>query len=206
MAVFMLAYFGEKGGAMNYLNDNVNLALLNYEERLGKCVEFVRSEFIMVRAGRVNPGIVERVFVDYFGTPTPLKQLANISCADSRTVVINLWDTAILREACKALTNASLGATPIDDGRVIRLIFPQLTEERRKELVKQVKKISEDGKVTMRNERRDVLDKIKKVCKEDKVSEDEQKAIEADVQKVLDSYISSLDKLLDKKEAEIMEI
>lgn len=191
---------------MNYLNDNINFALMNFEERLEKCVEYVRGEFLMVRAGRVNPSIVERVAVEYFGTPTPLKQLANISCADSRTVVINLWDTAVLREACKALTAASLGATPIDDGRVIRLIFPQLTEERRKELAKQVKKICEDGKVTMRNERRDVLDKIKKICKEDKLGEDEQKTIEADVQKVLDSYISSLDKLHEKKEAEIMEI
>lgn len=191
---------------MEYLNDNINFAMLSFDERLGKAVEHVRNEFLMVRAGRVNPGIVERVSVEYFGTPTPLKQLANISCADSRTVVINLWDTAILRDACKALTAASLGATPIDDGRVIRLIFPQLTEERRKELVKQVKTISEEGKVAMRNERRDVLDKIKKICKEDKVSEDEQRAVEADVQKVLDTYIGSLEKLLEKKETEIMEI
>ena len=191
---------------MDYLNENITEQMLLFEERLEKSVNFVRNEFTMVRAGRVNPAIVERITVDYFDTPTPLKQLANISCSDSRTIVINLWDTAIIREACKAIGNANVGANPIDDGRVIRLIFPQLTEERRKELVKQVKKICEEGKIAMRNDRRDVLDKVKKICKENKISEDEQKSIEVDVQKMLDSYISSLEKLLEKKEAEIMEI
>ena len=191
---------------MDYLNENITEQMFNFEERLEKSVTYVKNEFGLVRAGRVNPGIVERVTVDYFGTPTPLKQLANISCADSRTIVINLWDTAIIREVCKAIGNANVGASPIDDGRIIRLIFPQLTEERRKELVKQVKKICEEGKIAMRNDRRDALDKIKKICKEQKISEDEQKSVEVDVQKMLDSYVSSLDKLLEKKESEIMEI
>ena len=191
---------------MDYLNDNINLAVLGYEEGLEKAVTFVKNEFALVRAGRVSTQIVERVSVDYFGVATPLKNLANISCADARTLVINLWDTAILREVCKALGNAQLGANPIDDGRVIRMIFPQLTEDRRKELVKQVKKTCEDGKVTMRNERRDALDKIKKICKEEKLSEDEQAGIEKDIQKLLDTYVQSLDKLLEKKEAEILEI
>jgi len=188
------------------MNDNITEQMMLFEEKLEKAVGFVRNEFTMVRAGRVNTAIVERITIDYFDQPTPLKQLANISCSDARTIVISLWDTAIIREACKAIGNANLGANPIDDGRVIRLIFPQLTEERRKELVKQVKKICEDGKITMRNDRRDTLDKVKKICKEQKVSEDEQKSVEVDVQKMLDSYISSLDKLLEKKEAEIMEI
>ena len=191
---------------MDYLNENITEQMLLFEERLEKAVTFIKNEFSMVRAGRVNPAIVERINVEYFGTPTPLKQLANISCSDNRTIVINLWDTAIIREACKAIGSANVGANPIDDGRVIRLIFPQLTEERRKELVKQVKKICEDGKVTMRNDRRDALDKVKKISKDEKVSEDEQKSIETDIQKMLDSYVSSLEKLLSKKESEIMEI
>ena len=191
---------------MDYFNDKITEQMLLFEEKLEKAVSFIKNEFSMVRAGRVNPAIAERVMVEYFGTPTPLKQLANISCADSRTIVINLWDTAIIRDACKAIGASNLGASPIDDGRVIRLIFPQLTEERRKELVKQVKKICEDGKITMRNDRRETMDKVKKICKEDKVSEDEQKSIETDIQKMLDSYVSSLEKLLEKKESEIMEI
>ena len=189
-----------------YLNENIGEQMLLFEERLEKSILYVKNEFSMVRAGRVNPAIVERVSVEYFGTPTPLRQLANISCSDSRTIVINLWDTAIIRDVCKALGAANLGPSPIDDGRVIRLIFPQLTEERRKELVKQVKKICEEGKVAMRNDRRDAMEKVKKICKEEKVGEDEQKNAESDIQKMLDSYVSSLDKLLEKKESEIMEI
>jgi len=191
---------------MDYLNEQINEMLLNFEERLDKVATFVKGEFQLVRAGRVSPAIVERVTVDYFGTSTPLKQLANISCSDSRTVVINLWDIAILRETCKALTLAQLGANPIDDGRVIRLIFPQLTEERRKELVKQVKKIAEEGKVAMRNDRRAAMDTLKKVQKSDNISEDDVASIEKDIQKLLDSYTSSLDKLLENKEKEIMEV
>ena len=191
---------------MDYLSDSITEQMLLFEERLEKGVSFVKNEFSMIRAGRVNPAIIERVTVDYFGTPTPLKQLANLSCADSRTIVINLWDTAIIREACKALGSANVGANPIDDGRIIRLVFPQLTEERRRELVKQVRKICEEGKVAMRNDRRDAMDKVKRICKEEKISEDEQKSVESDIQKMLDSYVSSLEKLLEKKESEIMEI
>lgn len=191
---------------MDYLNDKINEQLMVYEDKLGKTADFVKSEFGLVRAGRVSATIVERIMVDYFGTPTPLKQLANISCADNRTIVISLWDTAVLREACKAITIAQVGANPIDDGRIIRLIFPQLTADRRKELVKQVKKIAEDGKITMRNERRDTIDRIKKIAKEDKLSEDDQKSAENDIQKLLDTYVAGLDKLLANKEAEILAI
>ncbi|MCL2569958.1 MAG: ribosome recycling factor [Firmicutes bacterium] len=191
---------------MDYLNDKITELLITFEDKLGKTVNFVTNEFTTVRAGRVNTNIVERITVDYFGVATPLRQLANISCSDSRTIVINLWDTAILREACKAITLAQVGANPIDDGRVIRLIFPQLTEERRKELVKQVRKICEDGKVAIRNDRRAAMDQLKKIGKEDKVSEDEQEQVEKDIQKLTDSYVTSLDKLLGKKETEIMEI
>ena len=191
---------------MDYLNDTLNMLMMELEEKLGKAANFIRGEFQSIRAGRVSPAIVERVTVDYFGVQTPLRQLANITCSDSRTIVINLWDQAILREACKALILAQLGANPIDDGRVIRLIFPLLTEERRKELVKQVKKIAEDGKVTMRNDRRAAMDALKKAVKTESLSEDDQVLIEKDIQKILDTYVSGIDKLLEKKESEIMEI
>ncbi|MCL2846330.1 MAG: ribosome recycling factor [Firmicutes bacterium] len=191
---------------MEYLNDRVNMMLLEFEEKLGKAAGHVTNEFLMVRAGRVNAAMVERIMVDYFGTPTPMRQLANISCSDSRTIVISLWDTAILRETVRALTVAQLGANPIDDGRLIRMIFPLLTEERRKELVKQVRTIAEQGKVTMRNERRSAMDSLKKISKDDNISEDEKASIEKDIQKLLDNYVGSVDKLLAKKESEILEI
>ena len=191
---------------MDYLNENVNNLLLSCEENLEKAVNFVKNEFMLIRAGRVNTGIVDRITVDYFGTPTPLKNLANMNAADSRTLVVNLWDTSIIRDVCKAILQAQIGANPIDDGRVIRLIFPLLTEERRKELVKHAKKITEEGKVTMRNARRDALDALKKFSKSDNISEDEQKSIEADIQKLTDTYTKTLDTIFAKKEQEIMEI
>ncbi|MCL2586628.1 MAG: ribosome recycling factor [Firmicutes bacterium] len=191
---------------MNYLNENVNELLFNFEERLGKAVAHVKAEFSMVRAGRVSTGLVERINVDYFGEPTPIRNLGNITASDSRTIVINLWDTAILREVCKALTLAQLGANPIDDGRVIRLIFPILTKERREELKKQVKKIAEEGKVAIRNERKNTMDGLKRISKDDNISEDEVETIKKDVEKLTGTYTESLDKLLANKESEILEI
>jgi ribosome recycling factor len=177
-----------------------------YESALKGAVNFAQSEFNNIRAGRVNPAMVERVSVDYYGTPTILRDLATITNEDSRTLVINPWDIAVRVEVCKAIHAANLGANPIDNGQFIRMIFPQLTEERRKELVKQVKVIAENSKVTMRNERRDAIDKIRKSAKADKIGEDDLKSIETDIQKTLDSYITTLDKFLAKKEAEIMEV
>jgi len=191
---------------MNYLNDNVNELLMGFEEKLGKAAGHVKHEFSLVRAGRVSTQLVERINVDYFGTPTPIRNLGNITATDSRTIVINLWDTAILREACKALQLAQLGANPIDDGRVIRLIFPILTQERRVELQKQVKKITEEGKVATRNERKAAMDGLKKIAKDDNISEDEVETIKKDIEKLTGGYIESLDKLLATKEKEILEI
>lgn len=191
---------------MDYYNEKITEQMLTYEERLEKAVAFIKTEFASIRAGRVSLAIVERVLVDYYGTPTPIKNLANISNKDNLSILITPWDTAILREMCKAIGSANVGANPIDNGLEIRLIFPALTEERRKELVKQVKKITEDAKVTMRNDRRDCMDKIRKICKEDKVSEDEQKTIEGDIQKMLDDYISNIETLSEKKCADIIEI
>lgn len=191
---------------MDYLNDKLNELLINFEEKLSKRFDYLKNEFIAVRAGRVDTRIVERVTVDYFGTMTPIKNLANISCTDARTIVVNPWDGSILSSMVKALSAANLGTTPVDDGRIIRLVFPQLTAETRKELVKKVHKMAEETRVGMRNERRDALDQLKKISNTDKISEDDVKNVEHDVQKILDDYVSNIDTTLAQKEKDIMTI
>lgn len=191
---------------MDYLNDKLNELLINFEEKLSKRFDYLKNEFIAVRAGRVDTRIVERVTVDYFGTMTPIKNLANISCTDARTIVVNPWDGSILSSMVKALSAANLGTTPVDDGRIIRLVFPQLTAETRKDLVKKVHKMAEEARVGMRNERRDALDQLKKINNADKISEDDVKNVEHDVQKILDDYVSNIDAALAQKEKDIMTI
>jgi len=191
---------------MDYLNEKLNELLINYEEKLSKRFDYLKNEFIAVRAGRVDTRIVERVTVDYFGTMTPIKNLANISCTDARTIVVNPWDASILSSLVKALGAANLGATPVDDGRIIRLVFPQLTADTRKDLVKKVSKIAEEARVSMRNERRDALDQLKKINNAEKISEDDVKNVEHDVQKILDDYIANVDTALNQKEKDIMTI
>lgn len=191
---------------MDYLNEKLNELLVNYEEKLSKRFDYLKNEFIAIRAGRVDTRIVERVSIDYFGTMTPIKNLANISCTDARTILVNPWDASILSSMVKALGAANLGATPVDDGRIIRLVFPQLTAETRKELVKKVHKIAEDARVGMRNERRDALDQVKKISAADKISEDDVKNIEHDIQKILDDYVANIDTALNQKEKDIMTI
>jgi len=191
---------------MDYLNEKLNELLINYEEKLSKRFDYLKNEFIAVRAGRVDTRIVERVTVDYFGTMTPIKNLANISCTDARTIVVNPWDASILSSMVKALGAANLGATPVDDGRIIRLVFPQLTADTRKDLVKKVSKIAEEARISMRNERRDALDQLKKINNAEKISEDDVKNVEHDVQKILDDYIANVDTALNQKEKDIMTI
>lgn len=191
---------------MDYLNEKLNELLINYEEKLSKRFDYLKNEFIAVRAGRVDTRIVERVTVDYFGTMTPIKNLANISCTDARTIVINPWDASVLSAMVKALGAANLGTTPVDDGRIIRMIFPQLTAESRKDLVKKVHKIAEETRVAMRNERRDALDQLKKINNADKLSEDDVKNVEHDVQKILDDYVGNVDAALAQKEKDILTI
>ena len=191
---------------MDYLNDKLNNLLINCEEKLSKRFDYLKNEFISIRAGRVDTRIVERVTVDYFGTMTPIKNLANISCTDARTIVVNPWDASILSAMVKALGAANLGASPVDDGRIVRLVFPQLTAESRKELVKKVHKIAEETRVGMRNERRDALDQLKKINNAEKISEDDVKNVEHDVQKILDDYIANVDTALAQKEKDIMTI
>ncbi len=174
------------------------------DEKFNKVIEHLKSEFSAMRAGRANPVVLSRVLVDYYGTQTPLNQMANISVTDARTLTVSLYDVSALKEAKKAIIAADLGLNPVDDGKVIRLSFPQLTEERRKDLIKQVRKTGEDSKVALRNERRDALDVGKKLKKE--VSEDESAEYEKLIQKKLDGAIEKVDKLIKEKEADLLEI
>ena len=174
--------------------------------RMEKTVEHFKGEMANIRAGRANPQILNKVTVDYYGTPTPITQMANVSVPDARTLAISVWDQSAVKNVVKALLASDIGITPNDDGKVIRLAFPQLTEERRKELVKAVKKINEDSKVAIRNERRDLMESLKKLEKDGVISEDELKASEKDVHKLLDKYIEALDKVLSDKEKEILEV
>ena len=174
------------------------------DEKFNKVIEHLKSEFNAMRAGRANPVVLSRVTVDYYGTQTPLNQMANIQVTDARTLTVSLYDVSAVKEAVKSIVAADLGLNPVDDGKVIRLSFPQLTEERRKDLIKQVKKIGEDSKVALRNERRDALDVGKKLKKE--VSEDETAEYEKVIQKKLDGAIEKVDKLIKEKESDLLEI
>ncbi len=177
-----------------------------YEAKLNKGLDFLKNEFLSIRAGRANPAILNKIVVDYYGTPTPLSGMANITVPEARMLVISLWDTSMVKKVVKAIMESDIGITPSDDGKVIRLVFPQLTAERRKDLTKQVKKISEESKVTLRNERRDIMDVLKKFKKDSVITEDEEKSYGAEVQKTLDGYIAKIDALVKEKEAEILEI
>lgn len=176
------------------------------EEKMKKAVETLKQEFATVRAGRANPHILDKVMVDYYGVPTPIPQLASITVPEARMIVIQPWEARMLKEIEKAIQKADLGVNPANDGKVIRLIFPELTEERRKELVKQVKKMAEDAKVAIRNIRREAIDEYKKMKKNNEITEDDLKDAEEDVQKLHDKYIEQIEKLLSAKEKEIMEV
>ena len=177
-----------------------------FEEKMKKSIESYKLELDTVRAGRANAKILDRITVDYYGTPTPINQLGTISVPDARTLVIQPWDTTILKEIEKSILASDIGITPANDGKLIRLVFPQLTEERRKELKKQVSKLGEDAKVAIRNIRRDAMDKAKDMKKNGEMTEDEQKASEKTVQDLTDKYIKEIDVITASKEKEIMEI
>ena len=177
-----------------------------FERRMGKAVDHLHEEFGAVRAGRANAKVLDRISVEYYGSETPLNGVATISSPDARTLVISPWDTKLLKDIQKAIQCSDLGINPQNDGKVIRLVFPQLTEERRKELTKQVKKYAEDGKVAMRNIRRDGMDYVKKLKKNNEITEDEQKKAEKDLQDLLDKYIKKVDEATAAKEKELMAI
>ena len=177
-----------------------------YSRKMDKTLEFLADNFGAVRAGRANPRVLDRITVEYYGQETPLNGVATISSPDARTLVIQPWDTKLLRDIQKAIQTSDLGINPQNDGRVIRLTFPQLTEERRRDLTKQVKKYAEDAKVAMRNIRRDGMDYVKKLKKNNEITEDDQKKAEKDLQDMLDKYIKKVDAALAAKDKELMSI
>ena len=177
-----------------------------YEDKMKKSIEAVISDFDTVRAGRANASVLNRISVDYYGTPTPIQQIASVGSPDPRTLVITPWDASALKGIEKAIQESDLGINPQNDGRVIRLVFPQLTEERRKELAKQVKKYGEESKVAVRNIRREAIDKFKKQQKASEITEDDYKDIEKDIQKLTDDYIKEVESIAEAKEKELFEI
>ena len=177
-----------------------------YSRKMEKTLDVLIENFDAVRAGRANAKVLDRITVEYYGSETPLNGVATISSPDARTLVITPWDTKLLKEIQKAIQVSDLGINPQNDGRVIRLVFPQLTEERRKDLTKQVKKYAEEAKVAMRNIRRDGMDYLKKLKKNSEITEDDQKKAEKDLQDMLDKYIKKVDSALANKEKELMSI
>ena len=180
--------------------------IMTYEDKMEKSLDNLYSEYTSIRAGRANPHILDKITVDYYGTPTPLQQVGNISVPEARMIVIQPWEASILKDIEKVLLMSDLGLTPTNDGKMIRLVFPELTEERRKELVKDVKKKGENAKVAVRNIRRDAMDEIKKKGKEDGISEDEIKEYQDDVQKSTDKYVAKIDAAVEEKSKEILTV
>ena len=180
--------------------------IVSYDERMLKTIEVVKSNFASVRAGRANAGVLDRITVEYYGAPTPLNQVANIGSPDPRTLTVQPYDMSLLKAIEKAIQTSDLGINPQNDGRVIRLAFPQLTEERRKELTKQVRKYGEEGKVALRNIRRDAMDDIKKKTKKSELTEDDQKKLEKELQDLTDKRCKDIDDLTAKKEKELMAV
>lgn len=176
-----------------------------YDDKMKKAYDFLVMDLGTVRAGRANPHVLDRVRVDYYGTPTPIQQVGNISVPEPRMLQIAPWDKSLIKEIEKAIMMSDVGITPSNDGVVIRLVFPELTEERRKDLVKEVKKKGEENKVAVRNARRDGMDSLKKLAKSE-VSEDEIKELEDKLQKLTDKYIKDIDALIEEKSKEIMKV
>ncbi len=177
-----------------------------YEVKMQKSVEYLQKDLAAVRAGRANPAILDRLVVDYYGTPTPVQQMAAISVADARVLVVQPWDASSLKSIEKAIQASDIGINPTNDGRLLRIAFPQPTEERRRELVKQIKKIGEDSKVAVRAIRRDALDKFKTMKKNSEITEDDLKNLEDEMQKLTDKHCKDIDDLVKAKETEILEI
>ena len=176
-----------------------------YDEKMKKAYDFLVTDLGTIRAGRANPHVLDRIKVDYYGTPTPIQQVGNITVPDPRMIQIAPWEKSLIKEIEKAIMTSDVGITPSNDGAVIRLVFPELTEERRKELAKDIKKKGEDNKVAIRNARRDGMDAFKKLAKEE-VSEDEIKELGDNLQKLTDKYIKDVDKLIEEKSKEIMTV
>ena len=180
--------------------------LKKYEDKMNKTLDVLEDEFGAIRAGRANPHVLDKIKVDYYGTPTPLQQVGNISVPEARMIVIQPWEKSLIKAIEKAIMTSDLGITPSNDGTVIRLVFPELTEERRKDLVKDIKKKGEAAKVAIRNIRRDANEVFKKQNKANEISEDDMKDLETKTQKMTDKYIADIDKAVDEKSKEIMTV
>ncbi len=180
--------------------------LKQFEHKMSKTIEVLSKELAAVRAGRANPAVLDKITVEYYGAPTPLNQVAAISSPDPRTLAIQPWDGSVLREIERAIMTSDLGINPQNDGKVIRLTFPPLTEERRKELIKQVAKIGEDSKVAIRNVRREAIDKWKAAHKKSEMTEDELHDAEDKIQKVTDKFVKEIDGIVAKKSKELAEV
>ncbi len=180
--------------------------LVQFDEKMQKTMNNLSEEFGSIRAGRANPHVLDKLRVDYYGTPTPIQQVANVNVPEPRMIQIQPWEASMVREIEKAIMTSDLGINPTNDGKVIRLMFPELTEERRKELAKDVKKKGESAKVAIRNIRRDANDSFKKLAKSAEVSEDEIKELEEQAQKLTDKYIAEIDKAVESKTKEILTV
>ena len=179
---------------------------IEFESKMKKTAEVLKTQLASVRAGRANAAVLDQITVDYYGVPTPIQQVASVSVPDPRSLLIQPWDASVLKGIEKAILASELGINPQNDGRAIRLVFPQLTEERRKELAKQVNKYGEEAKVAVRNIRREAIDKFKKQQKASEITEDDYKTVEKDIQKLTDDYIKEVEGIADKKEKELFEI
>ena len=191
---------------MNYATPQIEEIFMDFEFDCEKAIDYMKGEYAVMKAGRANPKLVENIKVDYYGAMTPIKQMGNISIPEPRQIVISVWDKSTLKAIEKAILAANIGVTPQNDGVVIRLIFPVLTEERRRDLVKQVKKLAEDTKVVLRNARREAMDGLKKEKNNKTVSEDLIADYEKEIDKALAKLIESVDKLAKEKEAEVMSV
>ena len=177
-----------------------------FEEKMKKSISVFEENLAEIRAGRANPAILNKIKIDYYGTPTPINQLAGISVPEARMIVIQPWDASILKEIEKEILKSDIGINPNNDGKVIRLVFPELNEERRKEIVKDIRKMAEETKVAVRSIRRDAIDEAKNMQKNSEISEDELKGAEDQIQKLTDKHVEEIDKILEKKEKEVMSI
>lgn len=176
------------------------------KQKMNKTKDVLRADLMAIRAGRANPQLLDRIMVDYYGTPTPLTQMANISAPEPRLLQISLWDTKMLSAVEKAILKSDLGLTPSNDGKIIRLVLPDLTEERRKELTKVVRKNAEEAKVAVRAIRRDAMEQFKRLKKDSAITEDDQKKAEEDIQKLTDTAVKDIDKICSDKEKEILDV
>ena len=177
-----------------------------YEEKMNSCVAHLDRELAAIRAGRANPAILDRVSVDYYGSPTPVNQVASVAVAEARILTITPWDSKLVKDISKAIQTSDIGLNPVDDGHTIRLVFPAPTEERRKQLTKEVQKQGEEAKVAVRNVRRDAMDKFKAMKKANEITEDDQKNLEEEVQKLTDKFVKEIDATCARKNKEIMEV